>query len=150
MLRRPGRLKFTHLKLLNVSALPCTVKRLRVLLGSAPELTRLEVDLAILREGVFEVVFEDVRVVPPGAGTSRSCSPALVPAASPPRPRPGQPSMQLTLASATRLNGVHGIDSGRQAVCSKGEYSVSLASRTYSWMHRRKLLFMLAQLPAVN
>lgn len=56
-----------------------------------------------------------------------------------------------TLASATRVNAVHSIDLVQRpegsAIC---EYFVSLASRTYSRMHRRKLLFMLAQLPAVN
>ena len=71
----PGRPKFPHLKSLTVSALRCTVESWRALLESAPELTRLEVDLAALPEGAFEVLFGDVRAVPTGAGLSRSPSP---------------------------------------------------------------------------
>lgn len=87
-----------------------------------PERTRFEADLTVLREGV---VLENARVVPPGAGTSRSSLPALVLAASPPCLRPGQPSIQPTLASATRVNGVtngvHGIALVQQSVGSVGE-----------------------------
>ncbi|RPD77361.1 hypothetical protein L226DRAFT_457993, partial [Lentinus tigrinus ALCF2SS1-7] len=52
--RRP---KFPHLTSLTVSALSCTVESWRALLESAPELTRLELDLAVIPEGAFDVLF---------------------------------------------------------------------------------------------
>ena len=69
----------------DVSALPCAVKSWHALLERSPELTRLEINLAILHEDTFGVVFENAQVVPPRAGTVtlRSTSPLPVSAASP-------------------------------------------------------------------
>ena len=57
--------------------MPCAVKSWHALLERSPELTRLEINLAILHEDMFGVVFENAQVVPPGAGTVtlRSTSP---------------------------------------------------------------------------
>ena len=91
--------------------------------------------------------------MPPGAGTSRSSFPALVPAVSPPRPRLGQPSIRPTLASAMRVNGVmnsvHGIDLVHRSVGSEGEYFAGLAMRAYSRIRSRELLLVACGQPVV-